>query len=229
MTHLMDIYLQPSKVFADLKTRPTFVLPLLLTALLGAAMILLYSMKVDPVWFADHTAAAATAGSEMTATEIAQAKKMMPGARTMGYFGVAMALLGTAMAAALYALYFMLAGKITGAGTSFKHGLSLSSWAGMPLLLGTVVALIGVFTMTPQTGLEALMLTNVDPLLVQLPADHPWSTFARSFSLLNLWAVFLIALGWRVWGRTSWTQAIVVAALPSVVIYGAMALWAMSR
>lgn len=229
MTHLMDIYLQPSKVFADLKARPTFLLPLLLTAVLSAAMVLLYSINVDPVWFVDHTAAVATAGSEMTATELAQAKQMMPGARTMGYFGVAMAVFGTALAAVLYALYFMLAGKITGATTSFKHGLSLTGWASMPLLLGTVVALVGVFTMSPQTGLESLMLTNVDPLLVQLPADHRWSAFARSFSLLNLWTVFLVALGWRVWGRTSWTQAIVVAALPSVVIYGAMALWALSR
>lgn len=227
MTHLMDIFLQPGKVFADLKTRPTFVPPLLLTALLGAAMILLYSMKVDPVWYVDHTAAVIS--PDASASELAQLKKGVPGARTMGYIGVVMAVLGTGIAAALYALYFMLAGKVTGAATSFKHGLSLTSWAGMPLVLGTVVALIGVFTMTPQTGMEALMLTNADPLLVQLPADHPWSTFAKNFSLLNLWAVSLIALGWRVWGRTSWTQAIVVAALPSVVIYGAMALWALSK
>ncbi len=227
MTHLMDIYLQPSKVFAELKTKPTFLLPLLLTAVVTATMMLLYSINVDPEWFVDHTVAAG--GSEMSASELAQAKEMMPGARTMGYFGVVGALLGTAVMAALYALYFMLAGKITGATTSFKHGLSLTGWAGMPLLLGAVVALIGVFTMTPQTAMEALMLTNVDPLLVQLPTDNRWSTLAKNFSLLNLWAVFLTALGWRVWGRTSWTQAIVVAVLPSLVIYGAMALWALSK
>lgn len=227
MTHLMDIYLQPSKVFAELKTKPTFLLPLLLTAVVTATMILLYSINVDPDWFVDHTVAAG--GSEMSASELAQAKEMMPGARTMGYFGVVGALLGTAVMAALYALYFMLAGKITGATTSFKHGLSLTGWAGMPLLLGTVVALIGVFTMAPQTAMETLMLTNVDPLLVQLPTDNRWSTLAKNFSLLNLWAVFLTALGWRVWGRTSWTQAAVVAVLPSVVIYGAMALWALSK
>ena len=227
MTHLMDIYLQPAKVFADLKARPTFMLPMLITALLGATMILLYSMKVDPTWYVEHTVAAIS--PDASASELAQLKRGVPGARTMGYLGVAVALLGTALVAALYALYFMLAGKITGTATSFKHGLSLSSWAGMPLLLGTVVALIGVFTMTPQTGMESLMLTNVDPLFVQLPADHAWSGIARSFSLLKLWAISLIALGWRLWGRTSWAQAIVVAILPSVVIYSAMALWALSK
>ena len=227
MTHLVDIFLQPGKVFDALKDKPTFLLPLLLTAALSAALILLWSMKVDPAWYLDHTLAAG--GGDMSASEIEQARKVMPGARVMGYVGGAGALLGTALAAALYALYFMLAGKITGTTTSFKHGLSLTGWAGMPLLLGTVVALLGVATMAPQTGMESLMLTNVDPLLLLLPVDSPWSTLAKNFSLLNLWAVFLIALGWRTWGRTGWTQAIVVAALPSVVIYGAMAAWALLK
>ena len=227
MTHLVDIFLQPGKVFDALKAKPTFLLPLLLTALVSAAMILLYSMKVDPAWYLDHTMAAA--GGDMSASEIEQARKMIPGARAMGYIGAAMALLATALFAALYALYFMLAGKITGASTSFKHGLSLTGWAGMPLLLGTVVALLGVLTMAPQTSMESLMLTNVDPLLLQLPVDSRWSALAKSFSLLNLWVVFLVALGWRTWGRTGWTQAIVVAALPTVVIYGAMAAWALLK
>lgn len=227
MTHLVDIFLQPGKVFGELKTKPTFLLPLLLTAALSAAMILLYSMKVDPTWFVDHAMAAG--GGDPSASEIEQARQVMPGARTMGYFGAVGALLGTALAAALYAAYLMLAGKITGAPTSFRHGLSLTGWAGMPMLLGTVVALIGVLTMAPQTGMESLMLTNLDPLLLQLPVDSPWSTLAKNFSVLNLWAVFLLALGWRTWGRTGWTQAIVVAALPSVVIYGAMAAWALLK
>lgn len=227
MTHLMDIFMQPGKAFAELKTRPTFWLPLLLTSLLTAALMLLYSLKVDPAWYVDH--ALAVAGGDMSASEIEQARKMIPGARAMGYFGAGAAVFGTALFAALYALYFMLAGKVTGAATSFRHGLSLSSWAGMPLLLGTLVALIGVATMTPQTGMETLMLTNLDPLLVQLPADSRWSSLAKAFSLLNLWAVGLVALGWRIWGRTSWTQAIVVAVLPSVLIYGGMALYALSK
>jgi hypothetical protein len=69
-------------------------------------------------------------------------------------------------------------------------------------------------------------MLNVDPLLVQLPMDHDWSRLAKSFSLLNFWAWFLAALGWRTWYRTGWGQAVFVAVLPSVVIYGAMALFA---
>lgn len=224
MSHLVDIFLQPSKVFVDLKEKPTFWLPLLLVALASGVMVLMYHMKVDAEWFANDMAMAS--GNDMSAAEIEQMRKAMPGARTMGYIGAPTAVAATVIVSMLYALYFILAGKIAGVATSFRHGLSLTCWANMPVLLGVIVAIIGVLMMSPQTGFESLMLANVDPLLVQLPADHPWSALAKSFSLLNLWIWFLLALGWRIWARSGWLQAAIVAILPGAVIYGVMAMFA---
>lgn len=226
MSQLIDIFLQPGKTFAQLREKPTFLLPLALLAVLSAVMMLLYFNQVDPEWYLDHTVAA---GGEMSASEQAQARKMIPGARTMGYITAVMSLLGLLLITAISALYYMLAGKVTGNAVSFRHGMSLASWSSMPLLLGTLVGLVGVLSMTPQTSLESLMLLNIDPLLVQLPVDHAWATVARSFSLLHLWVLFLVALGWRTWGRTGWLQAAVVALLPSVLVYGAMAAYAVLR
>lgn len=227
MSHLIDIFLQPSNVFADLKAKPTFMLPLLLVTLTTAAMMLSYFLQVDPEWYLDNTLRAA--GNDVTAAEAAQAKKMMPGAQMMAYITSITTIVFAVVATAVYALYFTLAGKVTGTTTSFKQGLSLSAWANMPVLLGMVASLVGVLTMQPQTSLESLMLLNADPLLVQLPADSAWKSFATSFNLLSLWAVFLTALGWRTWGRTGWTQAIVVGALPTLIIYGGMALFALLK
>ncbi|MGY0617938.1 YIP1 family protein [Lysobacter sp. A378] len=223
MSHLIDIFLQPSKVFADLREKPTFLLPLLVIAVLSAAMTLAYFLRVDPDWYLDQATLAMSAG------DAAQAREMMPGARTMGYIGAISSPLVIVVIMALTSLYYLLAGKVTGNAVSFKHGMSLASWASMPAVLGTLVALIGALMMDPQTSLESLMLANVDPLLVQLPADSPWSALARSFSLLVFWSLFLTALGWRIWGKTSWLQAIVVAALPSVLIYGGMAAFALLK
>src|SRR5690606_17740436 len=182
MTHLVDIFLQPAKVFEDLR-----------------------------------------------AAELEQAKAMMPGAGAMGWIGAISSAAAIVVVSCLYALYLMLAGKVTGAGVSFKRGMSLVCWSNMPAVLGIVVALVGVATMQPNTALESLMLTNVDPLLVQLPDDSAWRGLARGFSLLNLWCWFLLALGWRIFARAGWLQSAVVALLPSVVIYGAMALFALAK
>lgn len=227
MSHIVDIFLQPGRVFTDQKERPTFLVPLLIVSVFAAAFMLSYFLSVDPVWYLDHALTAR--GQEMSAAEMAQARKFMPGAKVMGYIGAASTVVVLGIVMLLYALYFLAAGKITGNTLSFKHGLSLAAWSSMPAVLGSVVGLIGVFTMAPQTPIESLSLLNLDPLLIQLPNDNRWSTLAKGFSLLTFWTVFLTALGWKTWGRTSWIQAIVVALLPNVLIYGAMALFALLK
>jgi hypothetical protein len=224
MSHLINIFLEPGKVFAELKEKPTFIMPLILLTIATIAMTVMYFMKVDSAWFIDHALMAG--GKEMSAAEIAQAKSFMPGTKTMGIIAAVTTPIGIAFFTLLFALYYFVAGKVSGSAIGFKHGISLASWASMPMLLSSIVVLVGVFMMSPQTSLESLNLTNLDPLLIQLPVDSPWKKLATSFSFLNFWSIFLAALGWKTWGKTSWVEAITVAILPSVLIYGAMAAWA---
>jgi hypothetical protein len=221
MSHLVNIFLEPAKVFADLKERPTFLLPALIMIALGIAMMLGYHMSVDPEWFADHMLR--VSGRDMSPAELEQARQFMPGARVSGYIGAVGVVVMTAVMLLVMALYYMLAGKVTGNGVSFRHALALGAWSSMPMILSTIVVLVGIVMMSPQTDLNSLKLTAVDPLLVQLPYDHPWSSLAKMLDLLMLWPLFLVALGWRIWGRTGWGQAITVAVLPSLLIYG---IWA---
>ena len=225
MSHLINIFLEPSKVFAELKEKPTFIVPLILVSLAMSVMFLMYFSKVDSSWFIDYAISAS--GNEMSAAEIAQMRSVMPGAKIMGYIYAIGAPFMFAVVALITALYYLIAGKVTGSAVSFKQGLSLASWSSMPMLLSTIVAVVGVSMMSPQTSLESLMLTNIDPLIFQLPLDNQWSKLAKGFNLLNFWCIFLVATGWKVWGKTSWGEAITVAIIPSVVIYGAMALWAL--
>ena len=217
MSHLVDIFLQPGKVFADLKEKPTFILPMALVTIGTAVMMFLYYQKVDSAWLIEHML---SANPEMTAKDAAQAKQMTPGAKMMSYITAGSTLVFVPVVMLIYALYYMLAGKVAGHSISFKHGVSLVSWSGMPTLISIIVVLIGVFMMEPQTSLESLQLLNLDPLLVELPVDSHWSSLAKSFSLLTPWMIFLSALGWRLWGKTGWGEALAVVLLPSIVIYG---------
>ncbi|MFH1599515.1 MAG: YIP1 family protein [Pseudomonadota bacterium] len=227
MSHLINIFLEPAKVFADLREKPTFWVPMLLLAVLTAVSTLLYFLNVDPAWFAEYQSAQMLLQNpEMTSAELAQMQSIMPGARAMGWFAAVGALLVIVVVFLVYGVYYLLAGKITGQPVGFRHGLALVSWSSMPMVLGSLVVIGAVLTSSPQASLESMQLTNIDPLLVQLPMDHDWSLLARSFSLLNFWVWFLAALGWKTWFRTGWGQALVVVLLPSIVIYGVMALFA---
>ena len=50
---LVDIFLDPAKVFAAEKEKPTFLVPVLVFIGLSVAMVLAYHLRVDPAWFAD--------------------------------------------------------------------------------------------------------------------------------------------------------------------------------
>ncbi|WP_397572473.1 YIP1 family protein [Silanimonas sp.] len=215
---LVDIFLDPAKVFTAEKDKPTFLLPMAIMVVLSVAMILAYYLRVDSVWFQDFSLT--MMGQEMTPAEIAQAKQFMPGAKVQGYIGAAGTLIFVPIVYAVFALYYFLAGKIAGAGLSYKHSLSLTTWAAMPTALGALIGTIGALTMEPQTPLHAISLTRIDPLLVQLPFDHDLSTLAKGFDLLGFWAIALGAIGWKTFTRSGWGSAVFVAALPSVLIYG---------
>jgi Yip1 domain len=215
---LVDIYLDPAKAFAAEKDKPTFLLPMAIMIVVSVAMILAYYLRVDAAWFGDFVLT--QSGKEMTAAEIAQAKQFMPSAKTQGYIGAAATLIIVPIMYTIFGLYYFLAGKIAGAGLTFKHGLSLSAWGGMPGVLGLLVGLVGALTMAPQTSQHALMLTHIDPLLVQLPFDHAMSGIAKSLDLLMLWSIALGAIGWKIFTRSGWGSAVFVAALPAVLIYG---------
>lgn len=226
MSHLINIFLEPAKVFADLKEKPSFWLPLLLLAVLGAVSTTAYFLTVDPDWFSGHQVAQMQAQRDMSAAEVEQAKQFMPGARASAYFAGPMVVVFMGVVFAVMALYYLLAGKVTGNAVGFRRGLALAAWSSMPMALGNLVVLGAIFTSSNQVSFESLQLLNVDPLFVQLPLDHDWLMLARSFSLLNFWVWFLAALGWKTWFRTGWGQAVTVAVLPSLVIYGVMALFA---
>lgn len=222
MTQLVDIFLQPSKVFAAQRERPTFLVPALVLIALTMAFTLAYFFRVDPTWYADHMFDAAN--MQLTAKQMAQAKASMPSPHVTGVIG---AVGGSVMLAIMFAvigLYYWLASKITGRTLGYRHGLSLAAWSSMPAALGAIIALVGALTMSPQSAIESLMLTHVDPLFVHIAAGEHGHRLAQSVDLLSLWTIFLAALGWRVFTRSGWAQAILIAVIPYAVVYGVIAL-----
>ena len=137
------------------------------------------------------------------------------------YSSNVMAILG------LRALYFLLAGKVTGLAVAFKQGLALAGWSSMPGILASLLGIYGTLSMTPQTFIDALSYTTLDPMLVQLAVDSPWKGLAGSFSFLFLWSIGLAALGWKLWSRGGWGAAISIAALPYALVFGFQAVKAL--
>jgi hypothetical protein len=222
MKDLVDLFLQPAPLFERLRQRPTWLLPALVLVALAGASVYLYFSQVDPVWFIERSML--QSGEEVSDAQLEAARKAAPSGAILAWSATGGVVVSTFLMLLLTGLYLLLAGKVTGLGVSYRQGLSLASWTSLPLALGSLVTLAGLPGMDPRTPLESLSYTTVDPLLVQLPADSAWKAFATSFSLLSVWTTWLVALGWKTWSRApGWGQAVIVALLPSVLIYGFMA------
>jgi hypothetical protein len=215
---LIDIFLQPGPVLARQYDKPNGWLPVLVVAVVGALFYHRYFSTVDVGWF--MTESIERSGQELSKAEL-DAMSRSADNPAFVWTSTIGSLLGGVVYLLLWAVYFLLAGKLTGLAVSFKQGLGLAGWASMPTVIASLLALYGTVGMTPQTFVSDLMLTSLDPMLVQLPIDSPWKTFATSFNLLNLWVIGLAALGWKLWSKDAgWTKPVVVAALPFALIHG---------
>ena len=215
---LTDIFLQPGPVLLRQYEKPSGWLPVVLLSVVGTLFVYLYFSKVDPEFFIRTTIE--RAGDELTqqrADAIAAAGGSS--ARFLWPNTIFRALFYVLMTCGL-ALYFLLAGKVTGLAVGFKQGLALAGWSSMPGILASLLGIYGTLSMTPQTFINALSYTTFDPMLVQLAPDSPWKSLAGSFSFLTLWSIGLAALGWKLWSRGGWGAAISIAALPFALIYG---------
>jgi hypothetical protein len=215
---LIDIFLQPGPVLLRQYEKPNGWLPVILLSVVGTVFVYLYFSKVDPEFFLRTTME--REGEELTKQQ-ADAMAAAGGSSAMMLWPSTIgAALGSVLMMCALALYFLLAGKVTGLAVAFKQGLALAGWSSMPSILASLLGIYGTLSMTPQTFIDALSYTTFDPMLVQLAPDSPWKSLAGSFSFLTLWSIGLAALGWKLWSRGGWGAAISIAALPYALIYG---------
>jgi len=215
---LIDIFLQPGPVLLRQYEKPNGWLPVILLSVVGTVFVYLYFSKVDPEFFMRTTLD--RQGEELTKQQ-ADAMAAAGGSSAMMLWPSTIgAALGSVLMMCALALYFLLAGKVTGLAVGFKQGLALAGFSSMPGILASLLGIYGTLSMTPQTFIDALSYTTFDPMLVQLAPESPWKSLAGSFSFLTLWSIGLAALGWKLWSRGGWGAAISIAALPYALIYG---------
>ena len=221
MKDLIDIFLQPAPVLQRLQERPTWLLPMVLLCIASMIGAFLYFSAVDAAWFLERSVLQSN-------PDISEAQlKSIRDSNAGGGFLLWSATLSSGVVLLLillaYGGYFWFAGKLTALTISYKQGLALAAWSSMPTLINSILIIVGTIGMEPQTPLESLSITTLDPLLIQLDADSPWKSFATSFTFLAFWTVWLGAVGWKSWTRAdSWITPVVLAAAPSVGIFGFM-------
>ena len=66
-------------------------------------------------------------------------------------------------------------------------------------------------------------IISINNLLLNAPPGDPWFRWGSSLTLLNLWMLVLMSIGYSRWTGASMVKSTIIACLPWVLIFG---IWA---
>jgi hypothetical protein len=124
---------------------------------------------------------------------------------------------------ALFAFYYLMAGKFLGSEIGYGRWYAYCVWTAVPRLLVLPLMALQIVKSDGKVALEDLSMVSLNMLFFQLPHGHPWGAFANGFDLTVVWSVVLAVIGLRAWTGRSAGVCCGVALAPLVVVYGAWA------
>ena len=212
---LIQMFTEPSQAFAAVEKRSMVWLPLLLTLFCTAIVTFWYYHSVDFAWLQDRMAATIP---DQAAREMA---KEMMSKTTMQWSSVGGILIGMPLVYSIMAVYFLVVAKIQKLEFGFAKWFSFSVWASVPgLLMLPLGAMQILMTQNGQLGFEQLNPVTLNQMFFHIEMGKPWASLLDSISVMSVWSMVLMVVGFQTWAKSSRAKAIAVVMIPYGVIYG---------
>jgi hypothetical protein len=215
------LFTSPTRAFTELKQKPVFALPMLLTIIGTMLVTAWYYSRVDIVWFQEQALAAA---------RISAAQQQQVASATIRpilvWGSVIAAPIVLIIVVSISALYFMLAGSLTNVRYSFKHWFAFNWWASSPQIIAYIPSiLILALSNTAHKPVSSVLATlSLNELVFHRAMGTTGYSLLSGLGLVQVAAACLTYIGLRAWSGRSVLFCLVMALLPSVLIYGIWAL-----
>jgi hypothetical protein len=215
---------EPRKAFDDIAQRPRFWFPFLAVLLSSLILSAWYCSVVDVPWLVDQSIRANALARSLSEERI---QEMIE--RTTRNSLIIQTLISTLLILILFrlleALYYTLAGKITGVDRRFRQWFAFSCWTGLPSALAIVPGAIVLAGVTePQIPQTALQPLSINELLLHLKPDQSGYTLWSYIGLLNIAGLALATVGVKIWSGRSWLFSTLFATLPMLILIGIVVL-----
>jgi hypothetical protein len=212
----------PSKALAELDAQPRVWFPLVLTLVATVGITIWYYTFVDFSWFVDQTLSD-PGSARMTDAQRQQAAAFISRGVLMGtsVVSVAIFLLGARVAEAVY---YLIAGNLTGVQKPFKNWFALGWWTGLPGVISAVAAALTLLLSdTHQIASSAIAPLSLNELFFHKEMTERGFTLLTTLTLIHpiIWS--LTVVGVRVWSGRSWLFSALFALIPPFFVYGTWA------
>jgi len=222
---LFGVFFEPGKVFADLAARPRWIAPILISMLIGLALV--YAISTHIGW--EPTIRQTIANNPQTAdlTADQREKAIATGAKFASIFGWVGAILGAPVSVLLIAAVLTgLFNGLLGTELKFAQTFAITAYAMLVRALLAALLILLVYLKPPEDF--HIETSPFSPAAYMNRLDTPkWlMSLAGSLDLFTIWAIILLAIGFSVAAKKlSFTKSLTAIATPWLIwVVGIMAL-----
>lgn len=221
---MVDIVASPGKALEEVKGHTAWLwFPLLISIGLACLLFVYYYGWVDFDWLVEQELRKIPEADRAASAEAVR-NFMQPG--TMMATTLVAIVVMTFVIYLIEAVYFHLVNKLTtGAAIGFGQWFNFAAWTAFVGIFGTLAAFVMILVDgSHQITTDGLQVLSINNLLLHAPPDDPWFRWGNSLTLVNLWMLVLMSIGYQRWTGASMAKSAVIACLPWVLIFGIWAL-----
>ena len=220
---MVDIVASPGKALDEIKLHTSWLWwPLLISIVLACGLFAYFYSWVDFEWLVEETIRQVPA--EDRAASADAIRNFMSPKSSMITTLIAVVVM-TFVIYLIEAIYFHLANKITtGSDIGFGQWFSFATWTAFVGIFGALAGFVMIFTAgSNQMSAESLQVLSINNLLLHAAPGDPWFRWGSSLTLINIWMLVLMSIGYARWTGAGMVKSAIIACLPWVLIFG---IWA---
>lgn len=221
---LLDTFLAPGAAFASLRLRPVWAwLALALVALASALSIVVFMGGMSAEWIVEQQL---LTEPDMSAEELAVARDaLLQVAPYTAAIGAVMGALMLPLISAMLALVYLGAERVLARERNgYGRWFAAASFSMLPLILSALGLIVLKFLSDdPDVPLDLANYASLNSLVLGLAPGERGYGLASSLNLFYLWSIGLVAVAARQWSGLDWGRALLLGALPYLLVFG---IWA---
>jgi hypothetical protein len=195
VSRIAGVFFEPSKTFADVAVRPTWLVPLLLTIIMAVAMTAAFSQRVG--W--ERMMRQQIEASSRTANMPAEQKEQIiqTQARFAPIFGYVFSVIGLPIYLLIAAgVLTGIAAGILSAGVRFKQVFAIMAYSSLTSLVSVPLSILVMFLKNPDDfDIRNPLMFNPGAFMDPINSSKFLYSLASSLDLIVFWNIFLIATG----------------------------------
>ena len=217
-SRVVGVFFEPKKTFEDIARRPTWVVPMLLMILFGLGYSVSVSQKIGARQLAQHQIEMSPRYDQMSPEQRQQGIEL--GAKITGvvlYVGPIVFL--PIMTLIIAGVLLGIVAGIMSAPVKFKQAFAAASWAGLPRLVFSLLAIVVVFMKNPADFNIQNPLAFNPGAFMQTQKGVAYA-IASSLDLFTFWIILLLAVGFKAAAgkKLSFGGALFSVLLPWIVV-----------